>query len=616
LQNLELVYQALSRQKTLRFKTQMMPFTAPLDADYLLRKKRALRREMLAGKTGYEEKRIAILGGSTTAELRDMLELFLLNSGIRPVFYESDYNRYFEDLAFEDSPLKNFQPDFIYLHTSNLNITQYPSMKEDADAIQQRIDKELEKFQILWDNAERYYNCPVIQNNFDLPHSRALGNLDCYAIQGRGSFVAELNRRFAEQARLRKNLYLNDIHYLSAWVGLERWHDLSARYAYKYAMSLRAIPHVAHSAFAIINAILGKSKKCLVLDLDNTLWGGVIGDDGVGGIELGAETATAEGYSEFQRYVRDLNGRGIVLAVCSKNDEANAKEGFTHPDSILTVDDFSIFQANWNEKHVNLRRIAETLNVGIDSLVFVDDNPVERALIRAQEPLVTVPEVSGDVTRFIAVLDKSGLFEPVSLSDEDLRRGSLYADNAKRSGSEARFEDYNAFLKSLDMVAEIEPLNELVIERAVQLCNKTNQFNVTTKRVTTAQMNLMITSPDVISIYGRLKDKFGDNGLISVMSGTIRDKALHIDIWLMSCRVLKRGMEGAMLDRMAGLAKARGIACLVGYYRPTAKNKMVSGLFSDMGFKSWSGAPLDGGRWILDLGPYENRNSIIRVNHD
>jgi FkbH-like protein len=381
-------------------------------------------------------------------------------------------------------------------------------------------------------------------------------------------------------------------------------------------MSLEAIPHIAQNVGAIINSIFGKNKKCLVLDLDNMLWGGVIGDDGLGGIQLGSETASGEAYTEFQRYVKGLKDRGVILAVCSKNEEVNAKEGFAHSDSILTLGDFSAFQANWNEKHNNVRHIAETLNIGIDSIVFVDDNPVEREIVRAQEPLVTVPEIGDNVTKFISIIDKSGLFEAVSLSREDLQRASFYSDNSKRVSSEAQFENYDAFLRSLGMVAEIKPLTEIFAERAVQLCNKTNQFNVTTRRVTTAQMSGMISSPDVITIYGRLEDKFGDSGLVSLMSGDIRGEALHISLWLMSCRVLKRGLEGAMLDRMAALAKARGLTSLVGYYLPTPKNKMVSELFAEMGFEPYADTEGQARRWRLDLGPpYQNRNSIIRVNH-
>ena len=589
------------------------PFTAPLDVDRLLRKKKAIRRELLDSYDRFDERRIAILGGSTTAEVKDMLELFLLGSGIRPVFYESDYGRYFEDLAFP-SAVEAFKPEIIYLHTSNVNIAQYPSPTDDVAAFDRLVDDELEKFRTLWDRTGQVHHCPVIQNNFEMPCARVLGDLDGYAVQGHTRFVEELNRRFGDEARARPQLHINDIHYLSAWFGLERWYDPSAMYAYKYAMCLQAIPHLAQNVAAIINSIYGRTRKCLVLDLDNTLWGGVIGDDGLGGVELGAETAVAEGYTAFQRYVKDLKDRGVILAVCSKNDEANARLGFSHDDSILKLSDFSDFQANWDEKPVNLRRIADRLGVGVDSLVFVDDNAAERDLVRAQEPLVAVPEVGDDVTRFISILDRSGLFETTSLSAEDLRRASLYADNSQRAQSAARFETYDDFLRSLDMVAEIEPLTEAALERAVQLCNKTNQFNVTTRRVTTAEMAGMIASPDVITICGRLKDRFGDNGLISLMSGDLRDTTLEISIWLMSCRVLKRGMEGAMLDRMVELARARGATSLVGRYLPTTKNNMVSGLFADMGFAAHDTA--GGPEWRLDLvAPYQDRNSIIRVNH-
>ncbi len=410
---------------------------------------------------------------------------------------------------------------------------------------------------------------------------------------------------------------MNDINYISAWFGLQRWYDLRVKYAYKYAMSMEAIPHVAQSLCAIINAIRGKAKKCLILDLDNTLWGGVIADDGLGGLQLGPETDIGEAFSEFQHYVKGLRDRGVILAVCSKNDEVNAREGFSHAGSVLKLEDFSDFQANWNDKHINVRRISEKLNIGADSLVFVDDNPAERELVRSQERDVAVPEPGADITEFIAVLDKSGLFEAASVSNEDLRRGHLYADNAKRLGSESQFENYDDFLRSLEMSAEILPLTESVLDRVVQLANKTNQFNVTTRRLTTNETRAMIDSRDVIAIYGRLIDKFGDNGLISLMSGDISGESLYIRIWLMSCRVLKRGMEQAMLDQMVALSRKRGLAFLVGRYLPTAKNKLVSNLFPEMGFEPYTDPEGQGSSWRLDISSaYRNRNSIIRVNHE
>lgn len=588
----------------------------PFDVDYLLRKKKAIRRELLA-RPDWVTKRIAILGGSTTAEIKDMLELFLLKDGIKPEFYESGYSRFGEEVIFSEPALRDFAPELIYIHTTNVNIGRYPSVTDTGEDIDRLVAAEVNRFKQIWDRIADDYSCPVIQNNFELPHYRSLGNLDSYDIHGRTRFIAALNQLFADEARQRQNLYLNDINYLSAWFGLERWHDKRSWYAYKYAMNIEATPLLAHSVASIIRAILGQTKKCLVLDLDNTLWGGVIGDDGVHGIRIGKETPEAEAFTEFQQYVKGLKERGVILAVCSKNDETNAREGFTHPDSILALDDMSAFRANWEPKHRNIRDIAQSLGIGIDSLVFADDNPAEREIVRSQEPQVAVPELGSNVEKYIDIIDKSGLFETVSLSSDDMQRSTFYADNAVRQDSLSRFDNYDDFLRSLDMRAEIEPIVPLYLDRATQLTNKTNQFNVTAKRYTLDELRRVTEDGRHIALYGRLRDKFGDNGLVSVMVGAIKDQELHLDLWLMSCRVLKRGMEAAMLDRCVRIARSRGLKSIVGHYYPTAKNHIVSGLFEEMGFSLLANNADRSSIWKLDISTtYTNRNKLIEIKND
>ncbi|MEI8185757.1 MAG: HAD-IIIC family phosphatase [Chlorobiaceae bacterium] len=555
----------------------------PYDSHYLLRKKKAIRRDLLH-QSELLDKRIAILGGSTTAEVKDMLEIFLLQDGIRPVFYESEYNQYFEDLIFPNPSLNEFAPDIVYIHTTNLNIKRFPSFQESNAEIDELLSSEVSRFKLMWDSVATHFACPIIQNNFELPYFRGLGNLDGYDIHGRARYVSELNLRFAEHARGRSNLYLNDINYLAAWFGLERWYDKHFWYSYKYAMNYEAIPILADSVASIIKAIYGKTKKCLVLDLDNTLWGGVIGDDGVNGIQIGKETPEAEAFSEFQQYCRMLKERGIILAVCSKNEERNAHEGFAHPDSILKLEDFSAFKANWEPKYQNIRSIAQILNIGIDSLVFADDNPVEREIVQIQEPEVKVPVLGSDVAHYINILDKTGYFEPVSLSSDDVHRSSFYDDNKVRQKHQGAFLNYEDFLRSLEMKAEIKPFVPIYLDRITQLINKTNQFNLTTRRYTQSEVEEIANKSNYITLYGRLRDKFGDNGLISIIVGEVIKSAIHIDLWLMSCRVLKRGMEDAMFQQLVSIAKSQKITTIYGYYYPTSKNKMVSGLLGQMGF--------------------------------
>lgn len=586
----------------------------PINADQLLRKKKSIRRELLK-RSDFMDKRIAILGGSTTAEIKDILELFLLHNGIRPEFYESEYNRFFEDVMFPNKELETFHPDIVYIHTCSVNIIRFPSVVDSPAEIDGLITDEIERYQALWNKISEVYSCPIIQNNFELPHYRSLGNLDSYDIHGRSRFIAELNLRFSEQARLRQTLYLNDINYLSAWFGLERWHDKLLWYSYKYAMSYEAIPFLAESVSSIINAIYGKTKKCLVLDLDNTLWGGVIGDDGLNGIQIGKETAEAEAYTEFQRYLKCLKERGIILAVCSKNDEVNAREGFSHPDSILKMEDFSAFKANWEPKHENIREIARILNIGIDSLVFADDNPVEREIVRSQEPHVAVPELGNNVAKYINIIDKTSYFETVSLSTDDLQRSAYYADNSVRQELQGKYENYDDFLSSLDMKSEIKAFAPVYLDRITQLINKTNQFNVTTRRYNQAEIEDIARDDRYVTLYGRLIDKFGDNGLISIIIGEIKGKELHIDLWLMSCRVLKRGMEQAMFDQLVDIARTRNVDTIFGYYYQTAKNGMVSDLFELMGFLITERCDNGDSIWRFDVPElYSNKNKFIEVN--
>jgi FkbH-like protein len=343
----------------------------------------------------------------------------------------------------------------------------------------------------------------------------------------------------------------------------------------------------------------------------------VIGDDGVDKIQIGRETPVAEAYTAFQEYCLSLRDRGILLAVCSKNTEAIAKSGFAHPSSILKLDHFSCFKANWEPKHENLLAIAAELNLGVDSLVFVDDNPAERDLVEAQLPGVAVPNVGSEVSRFADFIDQGRYFEPLSISNEDLKRAALYAENAQRAVMEKKFANYGEYLDSLEMVAEIDTFKPVYLERIAQLTNKTNQFNLTTRRYTVAEMKSVLGGSGHLGLYGKLADRFGDNGLISVVLGRKDSDALHMDLWLMSCRVLKRDMEFAMLDAVADRAGKMGVNTIFGYYIPTRKNGMVSDFYSTLGFQPSNVLPSDlpegSTAWKLDLAGYNRRNRHIKI---
>nr|WP_317404212.1 HAD-IIIC family phosphatase [uncultured Helicobacter sp.] len=598
-----------------------MFFSYPLDSTLLLRKKKSLKKNLLDNlQTNTEStlhKNIAILGGSSTQEVCDMLELFLLDCGIVPHFYQSEYNKFYEDSVFENKALRDFKPDIIYIHTSFVNV---------------RFDEsEWTTFTQVWQSLSDTYQCAIIQNNFELPPYRIYGNLDSILPSAKTQYIHTLNAKIHAKIYETPNLYIHDICYLSASLGLEKWYDFSLYARTKYALSLECIPHLAWNLSHIIKAIFGINKKALVLDLDNTLWGGVIGDDGLSGIHIGTETPLAESYTLFQRYIKELKDRGIMLSVCSKNEYENAKNGFTHPSSILRFDDFMSFQANWNLKSENIKVIAKELNIGLNTLVFIDDNPTERHLVSQSLPSVAVPEshnqqidrdsqavpqmLGVDVLDFIPHIDKNGYFESISISQEDLERNSYYTQNKARDEALSAFTNYNEFLQSLAMKAQIIPFSPLFMERIAQLTNKTNQFNLTTKRYTQATLESIAKDSSFITLQGRLKDRFGDNGLIALLIARIEDKTAHIDLWLMSCRVLKRTMEYAMLDTLIKHAKTKGVKTLIGYYYKTQKNAMVADLYSDFGFslKAQNG---DDSIWQLDIDKYKPKDYFIGVNDD
>ena len=586
---------------------------ASLPAEILLRRYKGLARELRANH-GLTEVRIAILGGSTTSEVMQFVELLLLDAGISPVFYESDYNKYFEDAVLDSERLMSFRPQIVYLHTSSVNIQSFPPMDASESDLRACVAAEAMRFETIWNALQQKLDCQVIQNNFELPSYRLLGNLDSVSPSGHSRFINSLNGEFAGKASSRPALLINDLNSIAATVGLSRFHDPKRWFSYKLISTPEGTLAIAKSVVAMVGSIYGRSRKCLVLDLDNTLWGGVIGDDGPDQIKIGKETAEAEAYTAFQQYCLRLRERGILLAVCSKNSEEIAKEGFAHPDSILKLEHFSAFKANWEPKHENLRAIASELNLGLDSLIFVDDNPAERAIVTAQLPMVAVPEVGNDPSRFVAILEEKRYFEPVSLSREDLSRASQYQANATRLQEQSQFANYDEYLASLEMSAEIAPFAPVYMERITQLINKTNQFNLTTRRYTFAEVESIASDPAYVSLYGRLTDKFGDNGLVSVIIGRKEGQCLHLDLWLMSCRVLRRDMEAAMFDALAKACRERGITEMCGYYFRTPKNDMVSGHYAGLGFQLVDSNGGTNSIWKLQLSPdYVPRNKHIQL---
>ena len=580
----------------------------------ILKKRKSIKKELLARDTVYIEKRIALLSGSTIGDVKPVLELFLLHQGIKPVFYEGWYNRFYEDAVFENKELAEFQPEIIYIHTSNKNINKFARVGDDDATIQNILLATCKKFETIWVELKKQYNCPIIQNNFEPLSYRVLGNADIYNKFGKNNFINHLNQMMYEYANNNAGFYINDINYLAAWFGLEKWSSSSHWYLYKYAFDLNAIPLLCQSIARIVKSIYGKNKKALAIDLDNTLWDGVIGDDGVENIKLGEESSEGKAFTEFQSYLKDISSLGIMLNVCSKNDEAIAIEGFTHEASILKKEDFIAFKVNWIDKSTNIKSIANEINIGTDSIVFVDDDPVERQIVKTNLPEVSVPEMSRPED-YIKILDQQGYFEITMLSADDINRNQSYKSNVQREQLAGNVKDYKEFLLSLQMKCYMRKFSEPIIPRITQLINKTNQFNLTTKRFSEDEVRNIATDDEAITLAARLCDKFGDNGIVTTMIALIQGEEAVIDLWVMSCRVFKRNLEFAMFDELVKECGDAGVNKIKGYYLPTKKNALVKELYQDLGFEKVQESET-AIVWEYSIPTeYQNKNKVVEVNY-
>lgn len=594
----------------------MRELEMPFDAEGILKKKRAIKKQLQENSISNIPIKVAILGGSTTKEIRNILELFLMNYGITPKFYESEYNQYYEDGMFANPELEAFAPNIIYIHTSYRNIQWLPDITDSPKQVTEKLDMVYERLEGLWEHISETYHCNIIQNNFELPYYRIMGNKEASDYRGTINFVTRLNMRLYDYAQRHKFFYIHDINYESACYGIDKWSDPFYWNMYKYALCVPAIPYTAFGVANIIKAIYGKNKKVFCLDLDNTLWGGIIGDDGVDNIEIGQETSMGQAYAEFQEYIRKHKDIGVLLTVNSKNNEDTARTGFEKRDSVLKMEDFVAFRANWLPKSENLASIAEELNLLQESFVFVDDNPVERENVRQENANIAIPEID-TIERYIATLDKNAYFEVVNLSEDDLRRNEMYQANAKRERDKLSYHSYEDYLLSLEMKGTIRAFETEYVSRIAQLTNKSNQFNLTTRRYSQAEIEEAAQDSMRITLYGRLEDKFGDNGIVSVIIGKKKEKELHIDLWLMSCRVLKRDMEFAMMDELVKRCQEQDIHKVFGYYYPTVKNGMVQDFYELQGFTKVSEDTKGNTIWEYDINDtYVKKNRVINVNEN
>jgi FkbH-like protein len=545
--------------------------------------------------------RLAITASHATGDLGRMLRLAALRHGIDVIPHEGAYCQYEQDILDPDSSLFGFEPQFVLIaaHEGALHLPPY------SEAPEKEVETELDRWRTLWHRIRTRSGADVLQHNFVPRPEAALGHLSARLAGSRYSMIQALNSRLARDG----DALTIDCDRIASEVGRRSWFDERYWHLAKQAVAPPYVPLLARHTISVLAGSLGLSRKCLVVDLDNTLWGGVIGEDGLSGIRLGAGPE-GEAFVAFQRYILELRAKGVVIAVASKNNEADAKEVFErHPDMALKLDDIAIFAVNWDDKALNLRRIASELGLGLDSLVFVDDNPLECELVRRELPEVDVIALPTDPSHYVRRLSDYLGFETATLTREDLRRADEYKTRVRIESLAATATNMEAFYQSLDMRGLIAPFDEMNLPRIAQLVSKTNQFNLTTRRRTAQELRDLMSDPGCVALYLKLKDRFADHGLVCVAIAHKTSDLLDIDTFLISCRVIGRTAEASLLEHLCADAANLGCTRLRGTYVPSPKNDLVSGMYSRFNFEDMTRAGGEGTVWEYDLttkGPINN----------
>jgi len=527
--------------------------------------------------------RLALVGGYNLYPFHELLEHVCETEGLPCEQWCGDYDNYISEIMDEPGALYHFAPQVVLVLPSE-NRCKYPGYLSDPRAAQQA--EAGRAVNALLDLARRIHEragAEVILTNFLLPAHHDLGAFRSRTLGDDWTFRKWVNLELGLNAP--PYLHICDLEFLAHRRGGLAARDARGWFESKQPCAPALLPDFVREVAHLLGGLRRSPKKVLALDLDNTLWGGVVAEDGLEGIEIGDTSPRGEAFKAFQKAIAALRQRGVLLAVCSKNDHAKAAAVFEkHPEMVLRLEDFVSFKANWEPKSDNLRQMAAELNLGLDSFVFVDDNPAEIEIVRQFAPEVATILLSPDPSDYVAQLQDCRLFEPRSLTAEDVERTNQYRSEAKRQALAASITDMGAYLASLGMEGAISEFAPVDVPRLAQLINKSNQFNLTTRRRSEAELLAMLRDPNQIGFSFRLKDRFGDHGLISVVIAEQAAATMKIDTWLMSCRVLKRQVEDEVLNELARLAVARGCIRLEGVYLPTAKNEMVRDFYSRMGF--------------------------------
>ena len=578
---------------------------------------RALGRLTGEPAAGFTTVRLAMLGSSTVEHLTPAIRVAGLRRRLLIDVHLGGYDQYQHDLLDHSSPLYRFSPQVILLSVSARRTLSGLPITASADDVNAAIAPAIDELRVLWNQAREALKATVIQQTFLDISEPLFGSHDRLVPAAPAQVISRLNAELSTAAQ-QDSVALLDVARASARDGIDAWFDAGRWLQAKMEIAPPAAPLYGDLVARIVAAQRGLSKKCLVLDLDNTLWGGVIGDDGIDGIVLGNGNATGEAHLALQRYAMQLKERGVILAVCSKNDPVIAEAVFRdHPEMLLRRGDFAAFIANWSDKAENLKAIAAALNIGIDSVVFVDDNPAERARIRESLPMVAVPEMPDDPTHYVRCLADAGYFEAIGFTAEDRQRTAQYAANAEREMLLGASQSMDSFLSSLGMSIVFGPFASVDLARITQLINKTNQFNPTTRRYNREEIAAFAAAPDNITLQFRLLDRFGDNGLVSALMlrpQADRPGVFDIDTWVMSCRVFGRQFEDEIMNIAVETARRHGVLAFSADFFPTPKNGVVSELYPNLSFQRSVGSPPAAGatRWLLDLATYVPRKTHIQ----
>lgn len=572
------------------------------DLDFLKLKKNIKKADLVDDK----ETKLAILSDSSSQFLKQALIGYGVERNMKLNIFEAEYDSIDLEMLNPQSDLYSFEPEFIAIYFSTRKLYKEfhkTPFEERGNFAQNRI----ERIKAYISSTNSLSKARLILSNYTWKEDMLFANYGNKLLISWAYQLKLLNLKLIELASQNENVFINDLEKVENHFGAVNSFDAKSYIRGDITTSFDILPWYAKNTIDIVQCLRGKFKKCLILDLDNTTWGGIIGDDGIEKIQVG-DLGLGKAFSSLQLWAKNLKQRGIILCVCSKNTEHIAKEPFEkHPDMVLRLDDIAVFVANWENKADNIRYIQRVLNIGFDSMVFLDDNPMERNLIRSEIPEVLVPELPEDPSEYVPYLSNLNLFETISYSNTDTDRTKMYQDEASRSKLEASYENVGDFMKNLEMEAIAAPFDSFNVPRIAQLTQRSNQFNLRTVRYTEGDVTALINSDKHNTMYVSLKDKFGNYGLISVLiMEKISSDELFIDTWIMSCRVLKRNVEQFVLNKLIKVCNDGGFKTLVGERLPTKKNVLVENHYSDLGFKE------EGGKWYLDVASYEESTVDIK----